>query len=490
MHKRWLNTLTGAVSLIALTYFSTFGSVYAQNINLPDIGSSADAILSIEDEKRLGKAFLRNVRQYYKIVEDPLIEDYIQGLGNRLTSHIEGIKFDFNFFIVDEPGINAFAGPGGNIGINTGTILATESESELASVLAHEIAHITQRHLQRSFEKANKLNLPTAAGVIAAILLGSRDVEVSEALLMASIANSTQTQINFTRDHEREADRIGMNLLTDAEYDPKAMPIFFERLQKTTLGSRVVPEFLSTHPITLNRISDSRNRAEQYPDYKGNKNVNFYIIQSRLQVNNKKQGKTNLKKFEQLQKNEAGVDLFAKKYAYALALLEHEKFDQARKIINTLIKDDQERVPYLLTQANIEIKAGQIDKAIKYLSAALNLYPNNSPLTILYTKILLDDNQTKLSKQLLKEQLRHNPSNPALYKLLAHAEKKDGSSSAAFQALAEHDYLYGRTRLAISHLQMALRQLDTQKYTRTRIEARLEEFKKEALLEQEMQEKE
>ena len=131
----------------------------AEIIELPDIGSTADAVLSVEEEKRLGKAFIRSARQFYKIVDDPLINNYIQSLGNQLTSHIENSPFDFTFFVVDDPSINAFAGPGGYIGVNTGTIPATESESELASVIAHEIAHVTQRHMQRSFEKASKLSL-------------------------------------------------------------------------------------------------------------------------------------------------------------------------------------------------------------------------------------------------------------------------------------------------------------------------------------------
>lgn len=488
--QTYRNQTSFPVLVLLLALFLANNNALAENINLPDIGSTAEAVLSVEDEKRLGKAFLRSVRHYYRLVDDALVNDYIQGLGNRLTSHIDGVRFDYNFFVVDEPTINAFAGPGGHIGINTGTILATESESELASVLAHEIAHVTQRHLQRSFEKANDMSLPTAAALIAAVLLGSKNIEVGEALLAASVAGSTQTQINFTRTHEHEADRVGMQLLAGAGFDPRAMPVFFERLQKSTLGANVFPEFLSTHPITISRISDTRNRAEQYP--RPNKNSkaasnNFYIIQSRLKFAAQKNTRNLAKQHENNLNTGHYVNSYAQRYSHTLALMSEDKLDAARSSISKLIKDDQERIPYLLTQAQIEIQDGSMQKAISLLSQSLKLYPSSTPLIILYTKILIDDGQIKQSKQLLKQQIRHDPENPYLYKLLAHAEKKDGFNSAAYQALAEHDYLNGRTRLAINHLQMALRQSGTQKYARSRIEARLEEFKKEVLLEQEIE---
>jgi len=470
--------------LIATPYVSN-----AENIELPDIGSTADGILSVDEEKRLGKAFIRSARQYYKIVDDPLINNYIQALGSQLTSHIENSPFDFTFFVVDDPSINAFAGPGGYIGVNTGTILATESESELASVIAHEIAHVTQRHMQRSFEKASKLSLPTAAALIAAVLLGSQNPQAASALLMATVAGNTQTQINFTRAHEHEADRVGMRLLVDSGFNPRAMPIFFENLQKRTqMYANVVPEFLSTHPITLNRISDSRNRAEQYPLHKISNDTNFHIIQTKFLVQSDNNPKALTRQFAKSLKSGKYKNEFAHKYGYTLALLANKNFTEARTIMNALIVADQERVPYLLTQAQIELDAGKSQVAIKLLEKALKLYPHNEPLIISYTNTLLDTGNTDTSKNLLKEQIRHNPSNPLLYELLAKAEKKAGFNSAAYQALAEHDYLFGRTHLAIDHLRMALRQPDNTKYSKFRIDARLTELKKEILTEQQLKE--
>jgi predicted Zn-dependent protease len=474
-----------AFLLALMVLITTPALSYAENLDLPDFGSTADAIMSVDREKRLGKEFMRSVRQYLNVVDDPVINGYIQALGSQLTSQIGDFPFEFTFFVIDAPSINAFAGPAGHIGIHTGTILSSESESELASVVAHEIAHVTQRHLQRSMEKANNLSLPTAAAMIAALIIGSQDVQAGTALLMATTAGSTQAQINFTRMHEKEADRVGMELLASAGFDPRAMPIFFEHLQKKTrMYSNAFPEFLSTHPITLNRISDSRNRAEQYPVQKYNNSTSFHIIHSTLQVESSRNPEILPKYFESSLKSGNYRNEFAQEYGYTLALLKNEQFDQARDSIKSLIAKDSERVPYLLTQAQVEINTGNQDVALDQLANALKLYPHNTPLTILYAKTLLDNNQPEKSKKLLQAQIRHNALNPVLYKLLAIAEEQTSSKSAAYQALAEYDYLNGRTRMAINHLQMALKENDSKKYAHTRIEARLKVLKEEVMLQQ------
>jgi len=165
-----------------------------------------------------------------------------------------------------ENDINAFAGPGGYIGVNSGLILMTEAESELASVIAHEIGHVTQRHLFRAAEAAGRLSIPTMAATLAAILLGTQSPAMGQAAIMAIQAGSVQFQINFTRENEEEADRVGMQTLANSQFDPRSMPTFFERLQQSTrYYGQNIPEFLRTHPVTASRISDTRGRAETYP---------------------------------------------------------------------------------------------------------------------------------------------------------------------------------------------------------------------------------
>ncbi len=233
---------------------------------LPDMGDSAGSIMSRGQERRLGQAFMRNIRHHMTVVSDPLLNSYIESLGGKLVSHSDAGGQPFSFFLVEDHTINAFAGPYGYIGVNTGLILTTESESELAAVLAHEISHVTQRHLMRTFEMASDSNLATAALVIAAIVVGAATDNAGAGMAAAAGAQAgmAQRQINFTRQNEKEADRIGIRILADANYDPRAMPVFFHRLGKANrvYANTEIPEFLRTHPITTNRIADARPAGE------------------------------------------------------------------------------------------------------------------------------------------------------------------------------------------------------------------------------------
>lgn len=254
-------------------------------VELPNIGDSSETVLSIEQEQRLGEAFMRNLRQTLKIVNDPEVDAYIQNLGYRLVAGTDTFGRSFSFFVVQDSDINAFAGPGGYIGINSGLILMTQSEDELASVIGHEIAHVTQRHLARTFEAASKMSLPMTAAVIAAIILGTKQGQLGEAALAATAAGSIQSQINFTRDNEKEADRVGIQILAAAGYDPRAMPLFFERLQRAMRGQEDAQiSFLQTHPVTHERIADSLNRAEQYHITPAPHGDSYEFIKAKLRV--------------------------------------------------------------------------------------------------------------------------------------------------------------------------------------------------------------
>ena len=233
------------------------------NVELPDIASSAESLFTPVEEQRIGRAFMRSIRDSLPIIEDQLLSDYINALGQRLVSKLKTTPQNFYFFLVNQQEINAFAGPAGNIGVNSGLILATESESELAAVLAHEISHITQHHLARAFEDAGNLSIPTAALLLAAILLGATTGAGAGIAAAAGVqAAAIQHQLNFTRADEQEADTMGMKLLAAAGFDPHAMPAFFERLsQSSRLDENNAPEFLQTHPVTSNRIADAMGRS-------------------------------------------------------------------------------------------------------------------------------------------------------------------------------------------------------------------------------------
>ena len=234
----------------------------ASDTALPDLGDAAGDALTRADEERLGDAFLRQVRQRLPLVDDPEVVDYIDSLGQRIASADPGRRY--RFLVVDAPSVNAFAGPGGVIAVNAGLIVITESESELAAVIAHEIAHVTQRHLAQLIERSRLASLTTLAGVFAGILLATQNPQAGQATLAASAAGAQHTALSYSREKEMEADRTGMELLHQAGFDPRAVPAFFERFQEWQRFTSRPPEFLSTHPVTVSRIADTRGRAEQF----------------------------------------------------------------------------------------------------------------------------------------------------------------------------------------------------------------------------------
>jgi predicted Zn-dependent protease len=232
------------------------------DLSLPEIGDPAGAVISPYEESELGEAFYRSLRQQGQIIDDPEISEYIDYLGNRLASNSDQPGPGFTFFVVDDPTINAFAAPGGYIGVHKGLILADKSEGELAAVLAHEIAHVTQRHMARRFQTTKNMAIPYAVTILSAILLGTQDPQLGQAALVAGLATQAQRQINFTRANEAEADRVGIGVLARSGYDPRNMAVTFQRLQESgRFYGEGPPEYLRTHPVYATRISDALSRA-------------------------------------------------------------------------------------------------------------------------------------------------------------------------------------------------------------------------------------
>ena len=256
-----------------------------KKIDLPDMGDSSGTLITPAEETEFGEAFFRYLHTQSTINEDAEIQEYIESLGQKLVANSDAPGHPFHFFVVMENDINAFAGPGGYIGVNSGLILITEAESELASVMGHEIAHVTQRHLFRAAEAAGRLSIPTAAATLAAILLGTQSPAMGQAAIMAIQAGNVQFQIDFTRENEEEADRVGMQTLAASQLDPRSMPTFFERLQQSTrYYGQAIPEFLRTHPVTASRISDTRGRAETYPYKQYSDSLGYQLTKAKIRV--------------------------------------------------------------------------------------------------------------------------------------------------------------------------------------------------------------
>lgn len=453
-----------------------------QAIELPDIGDTSESYLSLSEDQQLGAAFMRNLRGVLNVASDPEIQSYITSLGERLTTNSNSQQ-QFHFFVINDSNINAFAGPGGHIGINTGLIMTSQTESELASVVAHEIAHVTQRHLARAFEAAQENSVPTTAAIIAAIILASQDSAMASAALATVLASSTQTRINFTRQNEKEADRLGTSLLASSNFDPQGMPAFFERLYRhnKAYDSQSI-EFLRTHPLTLSRVSDTRNRAAQYPAAAQYDQTNYQLIKTKIKVLSNRDTEKSIMYFKnRLVKEPAKQNIT--RYGYALSLASAGKFMQAMKQIKILIDQEPERINYQIAAANIAYSAGDLAQAAAICRNNLKIFPHHHALTSLYSTILIKQGKAKQGSALLYEHLRRHPLNPHLYQLLAEAEHQNNNLPASHEALAEYYYLTGLTHssleqldLAIDHLQPSNTTADARiKYRKNQIETELKE---------------
>ena len=452
--------------------------LYASNLasQLPDIGDAGSTVLTPRQERQLGQEFMRNVRQGLNLLSDPLSTAYLQNLADKLQAKTTDQYQDITVFIVDDPLINAFAGPGGYIGIHTGLILAARTEGELASVMAHEIAHVTQRHLVRSFKASSKMNLSTMGAIIAAIVLGGENPQLSEAVLASTVAGNAQQQLTFSRTHEQEADRVGLELLASANIDPRMMVSFFGVLQQQqgTISS-ASPEFLRTHPLTLSRIADTRNRAQQYSEYALADNTSFQLIQARTATLAKETGPNPFSKAN------SGINKSAKEYYRALSAAKSNNYLLARKHIQPLLQTDTRRVLYHFSAAGIELADNQPEKARKIIVKALNLFPGNPSLTELYAKTLLQLKQPQLALGALKKAIRKHPEAHYLYQSFAMAASGIGKKAEAYRALAEYHVGLGNLRQAVEHLTQALSEGTLDKYDKLSAEARQKELKAEVL---------
>ena len=274
-----------SVTLLAITAVVFVSGAGADDIKIPDMGSPADAILNKSMEAQIGRAIMRNIRLSGQVVEDPQITEYINEIGHRIAAQTNDGDHDFTFFVIDDPRINAFALPGGYIGVHTGLIDASRNEDELAGVLAHEVAHVTQRHIARAVHANSRQSLMTTALMLGALILGAAggDAQAVQAGMAVAQGTAAQQRTNFTRNNEYEADRIGIGALADAGFDPHGMGSFFEVMSRQQLSApdSRMPEFLRTHPVTTARIAEARSRAREYPRVQSSDSTNYGIARAR-----------------------------------------------------------------------------------------------------------------------------------------------------------------------------------------------------------------
>jgi predicted Zn-dependent protease len=469
----YIKSMTRTLGAILLSLLAGVTLAQGDFNDLPDLGDSTGLIYSPQQDRALGTAFMRELRQEDLILDDPEATRYLASLGRKLTVHSENPGHGFSFFVVNDPRINAFAGPAGHIGANSGLILAAETESELAAVLAHEIAHITQRHLARAFETADKLSIPTTAAILAAILIGTQNGQAGAAAITAASAANMQSQINFTRSNEQEADRVGIQTLEEAGFDPNGMASFFERLQKNSrLYGTHPPEFLSTHPVTTNRIAEAESRASSYPKVHVADNIDFQLIRAKLRVMSYDNPAQVLSDYQRYHGAEGG-DTAAERYEYALLLSANEHYPEAVKVMTALQRADPDRLAYRLALGAIYQRAHEYQQALTVYKSANNLFPGETALVLPYATTLMATGAADTAYQLLLDASNTQPDEPQIYKLLAQAAGDTGNSAQTHTALSQYFYLTGFTDKAIEQLQLAAKTKDLSDYQATRIQARL-----------------
>jgi len=458
-------------------------TVARNDIRLPDIGAPSDSVITPAEEQRLGKAFMRSLREQVEIVDDPLLTEYINELGQRLVQHA-GNSSDrgYRFFVVDNAAINAFAGPAGYIGLHTGLILATQSESELASVLAHEIAHVEQKHLLRRFGKAREINGKTIAMMLAGIALGAAvSPQLGQAAVIGAQAGAAQAAINFTRANEEEADRIGIRILADAGFDPRTMPAFFDRLSRASrLYNNSAPEFLRTHPVSTNRLADAMARAEHYPYRQYPENPDYELMRTRLKARQFDNARAAVTAFRSSLKEGRYRDKEAQRYGYVLALIRQRDHKAASREVVKLLEKSPSKPAYLLAEAEIALLKGDLRRALDVLARGLKANPYHYPLTIRYAALLLKNRENAKTRRTLLDILISSPTvTPEVYDLLSQATGRLGRIAEAHRYKAEYFYLLDDLEAAIQQLKLVPRAKDNDFYETAKAEARLAEFEAE-----------
>jgi beta-barrel assembly-enhancing protease len=425
-------------------------------IELPDMGDSSGTLITPTEEKELGEAFFRSLHSQISINQDAEIQQYIQTIGEKLVANSDLPGNPFHFFVVMENDINAFAGPGGYIGVNSGLILITEAESELASVMGHEIAHVTQRHLYRAYEASSRLSIPTAVATLAAVLLGTQSPALGQAAIVGIQAGSVQFQINFTRENEAEADRVGMQTLAASQFDPRSMPTFFERLQQSSRYSgQNIPEFLRTHPVTSSRISDTRGRAETYPYKQYPDSLSYQLAKAKIRVLTGTDNAETLKYF-QLRSNQGTTEQrTVTRYGLGLCALNTQKFTEAETIFQQLSKEYPNQPQYVSALARTALESKNYSVALTRYKKLTEQFPDNEAIKIEYISSLLKAGNAGLAQKNLFLLKPKTQKQPIYLELLAQVYSDLNQPAESHRYLAEYYYATGQTKDAILQIKLA-----------------------------------
>ncbi|MGV8941251.1 MAG: M48 family metalloprotease [Lysobacter sp.] len=476
--------------------------------SLPDIGSSAGELLTPHQQEGYGSMMLAQLRHYDYILEDPLIDSWLVSLGTRLGASSDRPSQPFTFFMLRERQINAFATLGGYIGVNAGLVLAADREDEVAGVLAHEISHVTQQHVLRGVERAQRDQLPILLAMLGAVVAaqaagGSSAGEATQAAVVSAMGLAQQRQINYTRSNEHEADRIGIQTLARAGYDPQAMSEFFTIMQTRSrvnaAGAYDVPDYLMTHPVTTTRISEAKERAERIvaasPSFLAgpiatdnpllpsgltidtvlNGGTGYFdVARERLRVLSADTPRAAVREYEQMAQR--GKLDPAQRYGLAIARLRASESGAARDMLTGLLQDRPGDLWVSLGLAEAEARSGRHAAADARFDALLQRLPNNRAVALTYAGTLLERNTVEAGKRaqaVLRPLAGRSAEDPEFQRTFARASEIAGEPIRAGEAYAEAAFLSGRAEQALVQLNSLKKRPEVDYYARARIEARI-----------------
>jgi predicted Zn-dependent protease len=451
-------TPQGIFSSISLLFISLLlvQPAYAEldlslpDYNLPDIGDASIGSISYAKERQLGLKVLRELRATAPVIEDPEISAWIRSLGNRLSARASHSSNPFYFLVVKDSAVNAFATLGGVIVINTGLILRTDSEDELAAVIAHEIAHVTQRHIARMIENAKGNMLGTGAVILAGILAGSKNAEAGQAIITGAMAMQAHKALSFSREAESEADRVGLRILATSGFNPATMALFLKKLEAefpTTEGA--ANEYLRSHPLTIRRVSDAHSSASKYASFKSkNKDKTYQYMREKIRVLSRASGKQ-----AHLPSN---ISANVRRYAKAFALLQRGNISATLKIMGT--KNAQKSEALLIAKALLLQKKYQ--EVISLLKPLVRLYPGEDALIIPLSNAYLGLRQVRQAWLLINRVVLSEQSSLIYFEVRQQVARQSGFIGSAYRSVAERNIRIGEYQHAQSQILQAMKSAD------------------------------
>lgn len=447
--------------------------------NLPELGDYSSSKISESDEIFIGRQILFQVNQSDSIIRDIEISDYLDSLGKRLINASTDPAKKIEFFIVSDPSINAFAMLGGVIGVHSGLFLASNTESELASVISHEIAHINQKHISRFLLQQERASYQSTFIMAVALLLARSNPQLASTAMAGASAGSVQGALDFTRENEKEADRVGIQTLNKAGFDVRGARDFFTTLkQANQFSGGAAPAFLQTHPITSNRINDIEDRLKDFPYKQRVDNQTFHYVKGKLKalLDSREDTKNIL---EENIKNKIYINEGGERFALAYIYLIDNEFIKSYEQMQWLFDNEQSNPMLSQLYINYLIKINKVTEAKKIYEQNLNFFPSNRSFIYGLADLYLETQDSEKAIKLLKENEQKFSQDPILYKLFAKGYANQGKKLLQYENLAEAAYYNFNLQEAIIRMDLAIKANDGDFYQKSRVESRLKQFQKE-----------